>query len=335
MNRLALPPLASLVVVLAGLGCSPASVGPADAGPSSAQACADWSYARCTRVQSCSPTAMVFRYGDVNTCESLMKSSCLANLAAPSTGSTPAGLEACVQALPNWDCGDYLFSQNAPPECQQTTGALGTGGTCAFTTQCQSGFCAMVPGAACGTCAPTPQPGDSCAQLTSCGFGLACSSFSQTCLVVAQPMTACAPTQSCTVGYECIGANYSTGAPGVCQTAGESLGTACSSSTHDCDFYSGFTCNTQTLQCVAAQLVGAGQACNYVASANQTMYCGSGGKCLSPTPGAQGTCAGASPVGGPCDLVAGPECISPSRCLVGSEGGTGGTCQVADATMCP
>jgi hypothetical protein len=334
MNRLAPAPLAA-ILALFGLACSPASVGVADAGPSSDQACADWSYARCTRLQSCSPTAVAFRYGDVNACESLMKSGCLANLAAPSTGSTTAGLEACAQAVPNWDCGDYIFTQNPPPECQQTTGALAASATCAFPAQCQSGFCAIVPGASCGSCAATPQPGDSCAQLTTCGFGLACNTVSSTCLAVAQPMAACAPAQSCASGNECIGASYSTGTPGTCQTAVESLGASCSSSTHECDFYSGLTCNTQSLQCVAAQLVGAGQACNFVTSASQSIYCGSGGKCFSPTTTSQGTCAVVSPVGGPCDLAAGPVCVSPVRCIVGPDGGTGGTCQVADATVCP
>jgi hypothetical protein len=224
---------------------------------------------------------------------------------------------------------------NPPPECQQATGSLAAGAACAYAQQCQSGFCAVVPGASCGTCAAAPQTGDSCAQLTTCGMGMSCLTFSSTCASPAQPMAACAPTQACTVGNECIGANYTTGASGTCQLAVEMLGAACSSSTNTCDFYAGLTCDTQTKQCVAAQLVGAGQACNFVTSANQSVYCGGGGKCISASPGVQGTCSGASNLGGPCDLTVGPECISPSRCIVGSDGGTSGTCQVTDATTCP
>jgi hypothetical protein len=148
-------------------------------------------------------------------------------------------------------------------------------------------------------------------------------------------MATCAPGQPCTPGNECVGENPGTGVSGTCKLAVESLGGACSSSTNECDFVAGLTCNTQTLQCVAAQFVGAGQPCNYVASASQTMYCGGGAKCIAATPGAEGSCASTSPVGGPCDLAAGPECVSPSRCIVGPDGGTSGTCLVADATMCP
>jgi hypothetical protein len=327
--------LAPLLAVLFAVACSPASVGGGDAGPSADQACSDSAYARCTRVEACSATAVQLRYGDVSTCQALTKSNCLGNLAAPSTGQTIAGVEGCVQAIPSWDCGDYLFSQNPPPACQPATGSLGSGAACAFPAQCQSGFCAIVPGAACGTCGATPQPGDACAQLTSCGSAQSCNVFSSTCLPTAQPMAACAPDQACALGYGCIGANYTTGTSGTCQLAVETLAGACSSSTNECDFYAGLTCDTQTQQCVAAQLVGAGQACNFVTSASQSIYCGGGGKCIAAMPGKQGTCAGASAVGGACDLAAGPECVSPSRCIVGSGGGTTGTCQVPDATMCP
>jgi hypothetical protein len=319
---------------LLGLACSPASVGPADAGPSSDKACSDSAYARCTRLQACSPTEVQLRYGDLGTCESVSTAYCMNNLAAPSTGATPSSIEACVQAIPNWDCGDYMLSQNVPPECQTTPGGLPAGAACAFPGQCQSAFCAIVPGAGCGTCAPVPQPGDGCLELASCGLTLACDGTPPTCLAPAQPMAVCIPGQSCTVGNECVGENSATGASGTCKLAVETAGAACSPTVGECDFFAGLTCNTMTMQCVAAQFGGAGQPCNYVASANVTMFCAAGGKCIAATPGAQGTCSGSSTIGGPCDLAVGPTCVTPSRCIVGSEGGTGGTCQVPDGTMC-
>jgi hypothetical protein len=324
--------LAPLLAVVLSLACSPASVG--SEGPSPDQACTDWAYARCTRTQACSPTAVIERYGDVSTCETIFKSSCVANLAAPSTGATSAGQEACAQAVPGWDCGDYILVQNPPPSCQQATGALASGAACAFPAQCQSGFCAIVPGAPCGTCAPPPQAGASCAQLTSCGFTLSCNTVSATCFVPAQSMAACAPGQSCAPGEQCVGEDAATGASGTCQLAVETLGGACSSTTNECDFYAGLTCDTKTAQCVAVELVGTGS-CNYVASVNEVVHCAAGGKCLSATPGAEGTCDGSSPLGGPCDLAQGPECINPSRCFVGTDGGTSGTCQVPNGASCP
>ncbi|MGD0527250.1 MAG: hypothetical protein ABSE49_19065, partial [Polyangiaceae bacterium] len=164
---------ATAVAVFLGLACSPANVGSNDAGPSADQACTDDAYARCTRQQACSPnTAIQLRYGDIGTCESLVKANCLAVLAAPSTGATVAGIEACVTAINNWDCPDYILSQNPPPECQQAIGSLAAGAGCAYPQQCQTGFCAIVPGQACGACAAPPQPGDNCAELTSCGQAL-------------------------------------------------------------------------------------------------------------------------------------------------------------------
>jgi hypothetical protein len=149
-------------------------------------------------------------------------------------------------------------------------------------------------------------------------------------------MSACLPSQACTVGSSCIGANYTTGATGTCQLAGESLGADCSSTTNGCDFYAGLTCNSSTKVCAAQPFGAAGAACNYVAADDVAVVCGSGGKCISAAPGAEGTCQGTSPVGGPCDLAAGPGCILPSRCIVvGAEAGTAGTCATPDATICP
>jgi len=329
MNRRVLPFLLAAALALA---CSPPNVSSVDAGPSADQACADSAYARCSRVQACSPTATQQRYGDESTCEAIFKAYCVATLAASGAGSTPASTEACAQAIPNWACADYLQTQNPPPECVQSTGSFTIGAACAFSAQCQSGYCAIVPGAPCGTCAAAPQPGDSCAQVTSCGQTLMCNSQTSRCYVPAQPMASCIPGQDCILGAECVGANSTSGTPGVCQPAVESLGAACSSTTALCDGFSGLVCNTQSDKCVAEQLASSGQPCGFVSSQNVVVQCGGGGKCV--TSGGQSTCLSVSEIGGPCDLVAGPVCISPSRCIGGSDGGTSGMCQIPDGTAC-
>jgi hypothetical protein len=329
---------ASVLAVVLSVACSPKNVGGVDAGveggTSVEQACADSAYARCTRFQTCSQTVLSYRYGDVNMCEAVFKGFCLANLAAPSTGQTPDGVEACAQRIPNWDCNDYIFTLNPPPECQEADGSLANGAGCAFAAQCQSGFCAITPGAACGECAPTPAVGASCAQLTSCGLGQECNIDSLTCDLPAAPMASCAPGQACVVGYECVGLSTANDTPGTCQPAVESTGGACSQSTAECDFYAGLTCNNQTKQCAVLQLAGAAAPCNYVSGSLQETFCSAGAKCNVPTGSLQGTCTGSSSLGGPCDLVAGPTCIAPSRCIVASDAGTSGTCQVSAGTAC-
>ena len=92
--------LASVLGACALFGCSPANVGGGDAGPSPDTACGDSAFARCSHLQSCSPTYIQLRYGDVATCEANTKASCLASLAAPSSGSTPASSEACSGGHP-------------------------------------------------------------------------------------------------------------------------------------------------------------------------------------------------------------------------------------------
>ena len=147
-----------------------------------------------------------------------------------------------------------MLEANPPPECDQVTGSVANGAGCAAAAQCQWGFCAIVPGAACGTCAPPPGAGDSCAQLTTCGMGLSCDGDSNTCVAPPGQGASCAPGQSCALGLECIGENASTGAIGTCQPAVESGG-ACSSTTAECDFFAGFTCDDDSKTCVAVPVV--------------------------------------------------------------------------------
>jgi hypothetical protein len=326
--------LASVLGACALLGCSPANVGGGDAGPSPDTACGDSAFARCSHFQSCSPTLMQLRYGDVTTCETVTKASCLATLAAPSTGSTVASSEACSGAIPNWDCADYIVDTNAPPECQTMAGSIATGGACDYNSQCQSTFCAIVPGAACGTCASPPSPGDMCAtQLTSCGPGLLCNYESGACGAPVAKGASCIAGASCVLGTACVGLNTATGTAGTCQTAVESVGGACSSTTSECDFYAGYQCDNATKSCVAVTINGGGGNCNYVTADSQTEYCGSSQKCMASDAGVQGTCPGVAAIGAACDLAVGPGCVSPVRCIT-TGGGTAGTCAVPDGTAC-
>jgi hypothetical protein len=309
----------AFVIVSALAACSPPNI----ASSNGTAACTDYAYAHCSRVAACSPTAMAFRYPDVGTCKSLLEANCLAAVAAPSHGATPAFEEACSQAESNttWSCDDFLLDQNVPPACVTPTGSAINGAACAFDSQCVSGFCAVVPGNPCGTCAPAPQVGDSCAELVACATTQACDATSMQCVAFATLAQPCSASQPCAVGLGC--------ANGTCQMESETVGAACPANGPGCDFYQGITCNTGTFTCMAEQLASSGQACGYIDS--QGVSCSAGALCIN------GLCVGASPVGQPCDLVAGPVCIVPSRCIVTggtADGGTTGTCQIYDATLC-
>jgi hypothetical protein len=309
----------AFVIVCTLAACSPPNI----ASSNGTAACTDYAYAHCSRVAACSPTAMAFRYPNVGTCKSLILANCLAAVAAPSHGATPAFEESCslTTSSTTWSCDDFLYDQNAPPGCVTPTGSEANGAACAFDSQCVTGFCAIAPGNACGTCAAPPQPGDSCAQLATCAATQVCEPTTMQCVPFATLSQPCSASQPCAVGLGC--------ANGTCQTESETMGSACPASGAGCDFYQGLTCNTESSTCVAEQLVASGQPCGFIDS--QNVNCSAGAMCLD------GLCVAASPVGQPCDLVAGPVCILPSHCIVTAgtaDGGTTGTCQIYDATQC-
>jgi hypothetical protein len=339
----------ALVVAMAVLGamaCSPANVGsaPADAGAAAsanidagsvdagdggvtvARACADGAFARCSRLQTCSPSAVQFRYGDQKTCETLFADVCLEVNAAPSTGATTTTVEACAQAIPLWSCGDYLFSQNPPPACQRQDGLRANGAPCGLGQQCQSAFCSIALGQMCGTCAPAPQPGDSCANLTDCGPSLNCIPASLKCEGYVQMGSPCTPGLPCAADLACVGYNAQSGASGTCQPEVVTGGDACTFLGAGCDVFKGLSCNAQTQTCQTAQVVGAGAACGLVA--NQETYCLASGSCVA------GACQAAASVGEACDVVKGPSCINLSRCVVDADGGTSGTCRIPSGSTC-
>jgi len=324
--RLCLP---AALLSLTALGCEPQTV-PNPTGPDAGadKACADNAYARCSRLSACSPVGIQFRYGDEATCEALFKGFCLSNLASPSTGATPATAEACAQAIPSWDCNDFVFNQNVPPECGTQPGQQPMGGACAFPSQCQSAFCAIAPGAACGACAPQPKPGDSCANLTTCGLTLNCESATNTCAAFGVMGAPCGPSLPCGGGLGCSGANAMQN--GTCQPTATTVGAPCTPGSAGCDFYSGLVCNALSGQCARMQLAKGGQSCGSVNY--QNAVCEGQGDCLGETT-TPGVCRASAALGEACDLVQGPHCVGPARCI-SSDGGTGGICAVHNAAAC-
>jgi hypothetical protein len=230
---------------------------------------------------------------------------------------------ACIQALPNWACADFLLGQNTPPGCDEALGLRANGSPCAVRQQCQSGYCGWAAGAACGTCATPPQPGDSCA-MTECPNGLSCTGAGPTCVAYAQVGESCSTSAPCSDGLTCVtSANASSG---TCQAGPATLGASCTFGGAGCDFYAGLTCNAASGTCVTAQFGTAGEACGEVE--NQFAYCVAG-TC------ARGQCSPYVPIGGACDLRGGAECMASSRCMLPGDGGTTGTCEVNGSLPCP
>jgi hypothetical protein len=324
-------------IAAALLACSPAVVdappGPdaavdakADAsGSTTAAACASYAYARCSFLASCSATAVQNRYGSTAECESLLRGVCETGQAAPSTGSTPATASACIAALTSsvWKCSDYIDYENIPPACQTPTGSLPDDAACGVSQQCQSGYCALPLYGACGTCVAVPPAGRSCAEYV-CPPSLTCVTATQTCVSLAQQGAACGAAQPCSDGLTCVVGSGATS--GTCQPSAAMTGQACSFAGAGCNFYDGLACNVQSGLCANITLGAPGQACGFVG--DQAASC-IGGVC------ARGVCVAWALPGQACDIASGPSCVADARCILSSDSGTAGTCELNGATACP
>jgi hypothetical protein len=337
-----LPSAARIAVFLASAGCggnefAAGSPDAASSGVTADQACSDSAHLRCEQIKKCSQAEVIDTYGSEGACETQLKLNCINSLAAPNTGSTPETVEACANAYPSVSC-DALLDDQPPTACLQATGTRASGQQCGSPGQCQTGFCAIVPGSLCGTCAPVPQRGDSCAVLTTCGQLLFCDSTNQICTGFAAQGSQCNKTQPCGAGLSCVGATTTTF--GTCQPAVETAGATCDPQTKTgagCDRNQLLTCNSVSKQCESVQLVGAGQSCGTVN--DQAVICSGAGTCVAvdagaPDGGTSEICVAAASDGGPCDLVQGPFCLNPERCVLTTASATAGVCQFSDPSQC-
>ena len=322
--------------------------GPTEAGPGSLpdggvvgqnQACGDRAHANCLEIQTCSAEVLATTYGDEGTCETRLKLFCLNSLSAATNGNSAAADEACAQAFANESCTNY-FDLSPEPACVQAKGSLDDGKPCAFAGQCATGFCSIVPGAACGVCAEAPMPGASCAELTTCGQTLTCVSATKQCQAFAAQGAACGSAQPCGAGLFCVGAATTATSmqSGTCQRAVEQMGAPCDpqgKTAPGCDRLASLTCNSATKTCAPLAFAAAGQACGGNVG-NQFAACAGGATCVaqSSDAGPPSICVPAASDGAKCDLVAGPSCLDPARCITG-DGSTSGTCQFPSATACP
>jgi hypothetical protein len=328
----------ALAVVAAGVGsvaCSGSSSGGGGNSAANAAACAALAKSVCGELQMCNPYVLDGDYGDEPTCETRQVLNCTNALAAPSTGATASSENACAMADMSLSCSDDL-NHVTPAPCNVQPGTAANQSACAFSGQCQSAFCAISPGAACGVCATPPMPGSSCANLTTCGTGLVCSGG--LCEAYVASGGACGKNAPCGAGLSCVGETAT--AMGKCMTAGNTVGATCDpllKTGGGCDRDLGLTCNTVTKKCATIVKAMPGQNCgNNVGTKTagyQIVECGGGGAATC----AQNKCVQVAGDGQACDTVAGPDCMAPARCIgmaAGDAGGTTGMCGVPDGTKC-
>jgi hypothetical protein len=176
----------------------------------------------------------------------------------------------------------------------------------------------------CGVCTALPPPGGICRDqrgvALGCPPGLYCND-QNVCIQYAQAGEACSTSSPCQSGDSCVS--------GKCVAGQTSAGLACGGMTgQGCSSLIGLDCNNQTQACEPYIIVGPGNACGANLFGQQYVHCGGAAQCVN------GVCVAIAGLGQACDLLAGPSCESPSRCIVSSDGGTAGSCVITDATSC-
>jgi hypothetical protein len=329
-----------LLIVPPGVACSapPSYIGPStDAGPGTSvtTACTSLATAECTELASCSNVLLETRYGTLATCQTRLEANCVTALMAPSSGNSADQVQACAVAYSTWSCSDYLGNVNVPAACAQRTGALANGLECVFPAQCMSGFCALSPNAACGTCATAPMPGDSCAGLSSCGQRLVCLEPSKVCGTLGTLAASCSTNEPCGAHLSCIGSNSAKGVLGKCETSVAAVGAKCDPTLvtgPGCDYDADLTCNAQSKTCQPLAISPGGGPCGSVD--HQFATCLASGECSTTAVGDTGTCTPAAADGEACSATtAGPACVPPARCILTSSGSSG-ICQEDSIATC-
>jgi hypothetical protein len=304
-------------------------------------ACADNAQAVCAKMATCTPANLIAGYGPMQTCVSRLNQACLGQLGAPSTGAAADKTEACAKEYANYQCADYRNKANFPPDCVQATGSLANGSPCEYPGQCQSGFCAIVPGSACGSCAAAPKEGDSCAQLTSCGQTLTCTGDTLVCVTPAAANAACGVGVPCGAGLACV-APGGMGTAGTCQPAGSQPGAACDGTLKtggNCDGPLGLYCDGITKQCATTAYADGGAPCGYDVDGGTLVEC-TAGTCVGANAAARilGLCAARAADQGACLVPDGGAstpsagCIPSARCIAAN--GAAPTCLIPIAANC-
>jgi hypothetical protein len=299
-------------------------------------ACQHVAMARCSRLDACTNNLGATRtYGSAAVCIERQVAVCVAGHQAPMTATTAANTEACATALAAQTCTDWRASVT-PTACLPAHGPLAAGMPCVAAAQCQTGFCQVARNQQCGVCAAEPAVGAACGSNgLSCGRDLTCAT-NNTCAQQVAASGVCDDGHPCTPGLACVRPTMAS-TMGTCQPEATMLGAACSSRAvvaATCDGTLELFCNAMS-QCAQSATASAGGACGVMGMAASDAVCTGGASCpAAAMAGGMRTCLAPAADGMPCDTNAGPDCLTPSRCVLTALTGTAGTCRAFDPNAC-
>ncbi len=285
------------------------------------QACTDYARAVCTQIGTCAPFYVTIAFGDAATCETRLKLSCAAVLAAPTTSWTPGSMETCVQAAAGASCSD-LLGNNPPAACQPQAGSLADGSPCIDGSQCMNHACHKPASSTCGTCGSKAAAGGTCTSNDDCALSVICvkanGASTGTCQQAGGMGATCNATQACNPTLVCKA--------GACAPP-DALGQSCSSMpASTCDLLHGDFCAPMDggSTCVMVGAAGSGQTCGFFGGS--FTICSANGTCVTEG-GPSGLCEPTLADGASCSTTSGAQCQQPAECQ-------SGTCTLPDAANC-
>jgi hypothetical protein len=291
-------------------------------GATAEQACTETASALCSKFDSCAPFALGVLFGDMATCTSVAKASCLGSLQATSTAATPDVFLKCSADLKMAECSDVL-SHKSPPSCQPKGGTVGNGMACGDDWQCMSGRCALADNSTCGVCASLSPAGGACPRNTDeeCEYGLVCAG-NLVCVVPGAGAAACDANHPCAFPYACRDATMT--AQGTCAMGG-AAGDSCTSD-QGCSFAQGLWCTRAASRtCGAIGMAEPGMACGFLGVTQYSVCKGGGSGCNVPTGMLMGTCPRLGMPGDACSPTA--ACKAGATCV-------NGLCTVREPASC-
>src|SRR5258708_4008433 len=147
---------------------------PVETGPTLDAACNSWAANLCSHYDTCSTFFLKYVFGDIPTCKTRVKISCVDLLGAPGSNYTPSSIITCGNSYTTQSCTDFL-SNRVTSECS-VVGSYINGHACGANAQCSSGFCHVSPGTTCGLCAAAPVLRAACMD-GQCAEGVDCGGY--------------------------------------------------------------------------------------------------------------------------------------------------------------
>ena len=214
-------------------------------------------------------------------CPEVLARGCLLDARAGSVA--PADIDACAEAAVDTTCEPYF---KLPASCTYK-GALGASASCAYNSECASGWCSVPNGKACGTCIAYSKLGAACTGYNTCEGDAYCRN--DVCVAYKKLGEACdnQTTTHCVPGLYC---------DGTCRKR-LAIGASCKPT----DVCVDGVCDDKTKTCVALPLVDLGEACG------ATGICAGQARCVN------GRCVAAPVEGESCTNE--KPCQWPFRCV--------------------